>query len=187
MLKSSLLPEHERTAYFVKRRSLAWLAHNDHPDVGVSRPVKQPFREGGTDMDAAVRCGVGIALMNRFATVVKQRKIHVSFAGGGRELATAVFPQPARRHRKYADRGQKPGPTTYTRVKPARRGGFLWKTASGFSRCCRVTPKHSRDRSHLLMPLQSVEAAHGSLAVLNIQPKADCIVASRSRNARRRK
>ena len=76
-------------------------------------------------MDAAVRCGVGITLMNRFATVVKQRKIHVSFAGGGRELATAVFPQPARRHRKYADRGQKPGATTYHRTDIQGRFSIL--------------------------------------------------------------
>ena len=38
-----------------------------------------------------MRRSVRITLMNRFTTVIKERKIHVSFAGGGRGFTTAVF------------------------------------------------------------------------------------------------
>jgi hypothetical protein len=50
-------------------RSLCTDDHN--PNFGITGPVEQLFREWGWDMDATVRLNVGIALVNRFTSMVE--------------------------------------------------------------------------------------------------------------------
>src|SRR5258707_7907366 len=74
-------------------RSLCTDDHN--PNFGITGPVEQLFREWGWDMDATVRLNVGIALVNRFTSMVEEGEIHVVFA---REFAATVPPQSAGCH-----------------------------------------------------------------------------------------
>ena len=83
---------------------LGSLCPDDHnPNVGITGPVEQLFREWGRDMDATVRLNVGVALVNRFTSMVEEGEIHVVFA---REFAAAVPPQPAGCH--LEDTGSRP-------------------------------------------------------------------------------